>query len=276
MAQQGKEFPRDDSSPYKVAMADTQVSYRAVLVTGASSGIGAALARTFAAPGVFLALAGRDRDRLNDVASRCRSDGAETATAVLDVQDRVAMAVWIAEVDAAHPLDLVVANAGISGGSGGRGESEAQARAIFDVNVTGVLNTVWPAIDAMRKRQRGQIAVMSSIAGFRGLPGAPAYSASKAAVKAYGEALRGWLAADGIRVSVICPGYVESRMTAANDFPMPFLMSAERAARVIRRGLLRNRARIVFPWPLTVAAWLLGALPPAWTDFVVTRLPKKK
>jgi short-subunit dehydrogenase len=128
----------------------------------------------------------------------------------------------------------------------------------------------------MRKRGRGHIAITSSIAGFRGMPGAPAYSASKAAVKAYGEALRGWLAADGVRVSVICPGYVESRMTAGNAFPMPFLMSAERAARIIKRGIEHNRARIVFPWPTATAAWLLGFLPPAWTDPLLTRLPKKE
>jgi short-subunit dehydrogenase len=257
-------------------MMEGPVSFRAVAITGASSGIGAALAEAFAAPGVFLALSGRDRGRLDAVAERCRRAGADVTISVLEVTDRAAMTAWITDLDSAHPFDLVVANAGISGGTGGRGENEEQTRAIFDVNVTGVLNTVWPAIAAMRKRGRGHIAIMSSIAGFRGMPGAPAYSASKAAIKAYGEALRGWLAAEGVRVSVICPGYVESRMTAGNAFPMPFLMSAGRAARIIKRGIERNRARIAFPWPTAAAAWLLGLLPPAWTDPLLTRLPKKE
>ncbi|MCH7832740.1 MAG: SDR family NAD(P)-dependent oxidoreductase, partial [Proteobacteria bacterium] len=192
-----------------------------------------------------------------------------------DVADRDATARWIETADAEHPLDLVIANAGISAGTGGRGESESQARDIFAVNLAGVLNTVWPAITAMRGRGRGQIAIVSSIAGFRGLPGTPAYSASKAAVKAYGEALRGWLAADGIKVSVVCPGFVRTRMTDENPYPMPFIIDADKAAGIIRRGLERNKARIIFPWPMHLAAWLLGALPPAWTDSLLTRAPKK-
>jgi short-subunit dehydrogenase len=107
------------------------------------------------------------------------------------------------------------------------------------------------------------------------MPSAPAYSASKAAVRGYGEALRGALAPSGIRVSVICPGFVRSRMTDANPFPMPFLMDASRAARIIRRRLERNKARIAFPWPTYFAAWLMGTLPPALTDPLFRKLPRK-
>ncbi len=116
---------------------------------------------------------------------------------------------------------------------------------------------------------------MSSLAAFRGFPGAPAYCASKAAVRVWGEALRGELYGAGIGVSVICPGYVRSSMTAVNDFPMPLLMDAERAARIIRRGLARNRPRIAFPWRLYAAVWLISALPPSLTDPLLRRLPKK-
>lgn len=248
-----------------------------VLMSGASSGIGAALAVAYARNGVRLALGGRDAARLEAVAARCRTLGAEVSATLVDVTDRAATAAWVAASDA----DLVIANAGISAGTGGEGESDAQVRRIFAVNVDGVFNTVHPAIAALRARtpspegRRGQIAIMSSLAGFRGFAGAPAYCASKAAVKVYGEALRPDLGAQGIGLTVICPGYVRSAMTAANDFHMPFLMDAERAAEIIKRGLARDAARIAFPWPMHLAAWLCAALPPSWLDATMRRLPRK-
>lgn len=249
---------------------------KSIAITGASSGIGAALAQAYAKPGVTLALSGRDRARLSTVADGCRAAGAEVIADVLDVARRDAMVEWIAGLDSARPLDLVVANAGISAGTGDiGGEDEAQARDIFAVNLDGVLNTLWPAIDVMRRRRAGQLAIVSSIVGFRGLPGAPAYSASKAAVLAYGDALRVGLAGDGIVVSVICPGFVESRITETNDFPMPFLMPADKAAAIIKRGLARGRARIVFPWPMHVAVRLLQLLPTIIADALLARAPKK-
>ncbi len=246
-----------------------------ILITGASGGIGAALALAYARPGVRLALTGRDQARLAEVAGACREAGAESRTEVLDVRERARLAAWVAEVDRPAPLDLVIANAGISAGTGGGGETEAQARRIIATNFDGVLNTVLPAIACMRPRGRGQVAIMSSLAAFRGFPGAPAYCASKAAVRVWGEALRGALHDTGIGVSVICPGYVRSPMTAVNDFPMPLLMDAERAARIIRRGLARDRPRIAFPWRLYAAVWLISALPPRITDPLLRRLPKK-
>jgi len=248
---------------------------RSILITGASSGIGEALARCYAAPGVTLALGGRDRARLGAVAEACRAAGAAAATRCVEITDAAALATWMAERDAAAALDLVIANAGVSAGTGAGGESEEQARLIFAVNQAGVLNTVLPAIALMRPRGCGQIAIMSSLAGFHGFPGAPAYCASKAAVRVWGEALRGQLAAEGIAVSVICPGFVRSRMTAVNRFPMPFLMEAERAAAIIRRDLACNKARIAFPRRLAAVVWLLSALPPGLTDRALGRLPAK-
>ncbi|MBT5413183.1 MAG: SDR family NAD(P)-dependent oxidoreductase, partial [Rhodospirillaceae bacterium] len=220
-----------------------------ILITGASSGIGAALARCYAAPGLRLALHGRDRDRLDAVAAACAAAGAETTTCASDVTCADRLAEWVAGAFAGSALDLAIANAGISAGTGSGGEDADQTRRIFAVNVDGVFNTVLPAIQRMRAQtprdgRRGQIALMSSLAAFRGFPGAPAYCASKAAVRVWGEALRGSLRTEGIAVSVICPGFVESPMTAVNDFPMPFLMPADWAARIVRRGLARDRARI--------------------------------
>lgn len=248
---------------------------KSILITGASSGIGEALALAYAGPGTTLALSGRDSARLEAVAERCRALGAEVDAETTDVAERERMAAWIAARDAHRPLDLVIANASISGGVSDGG-GEARARQIFDVNVNGVLNTLWPATDAMRVRHAGQLAVVSSVAGFRGMPGSPAYSASKAAVLAYGDALRVALESDGIAVSVICPGFVVSRMTATNKFTMPFLMTAEKAAGIIKRGLSSGKRRIVFPWQMHMAARLLQFLPMALSDAILRRAPVKE
>ncbi len=136
-----------------------------------------------------------------------------------------------------------------------------------------------PALELMVQKTgveaKGQIAIMSSLASFRGFGGAPAYCASKAAIRNYGEGLRNAYAQRGVQVSVICPGFVRSRMTEENDFPMPFLMDAERAARIIRCGLARNRARIAFPWQMYWVAWMVQTLPPGLTDRLLRGLPAK-
>lgn len=250
-------------------------SPRHILITGASSGLGEALALAYASSGVRLALTGRDGVRLERVAFACRERGARVSSAVLDVTDAPALKHWIEAQDEALPLDLAIANAGISAGTGGGHESAEQARRIFATNLDGVVNTVEPAARLMTARGRGQIALMSSLASFRGFPGAPAYCASKAAVRVYGEALRGDLARHGVGVSVICPGYVQTPMTATNRFHMPFLIDAARAAAIMKRGLAHNRARIAFPRRLYALVWLLAALPPCLTDRLLMRLPRK-
>ncbi len=250
-------------------------SPRSILISGASSGIGRALALAYAAPGTTLALGGRDRQRLAGVAEACRARGAAATFTAVDVCRAAATAAWVSAAEAVAPLDLVIANAGISAGTAGGGESAEQTARIFAVNVDGVINTVLPALPAMRARRRGQVAVMSSLAGFAGLPGAPAYCASKAAVRVWGEGLRGLLAPEGIGVSVICPGFVASPMTAVNSFRMPLLMSAERAAGIIVNGLAADRARVAFPWPLHAGVRLLAALPPTLRERLAAILPRK-
>ena len=246
-----------------------------ILITGASSGIGAALAVAYARPGVHLSLGGRNHERLADVAAQVQARGATSATAAVDVRDPDAVAEWVAAADERMPLDLVIANAGVSGGTYGGPESAERTRAIFAVNLDGVLNVALPIIPRMIARKSGQIAIISSLAGYRGFPGAPAYSGSKAAVKAWGEALRADLAPRGVKVNVVMPGFIKTPMTDANGFHMPFLMSAEKAAGIIQRGLAADRARIAFPFPTAFLAWAMSALSPVIADQILGLLPKK-
>jgi len=246
-----------------------------IVITGASSGLGAALAEIYAAPDVIVSLQGRNTERLNAVAERVERQGARTTIKAVDVTNAAGMATWLASCEQLQPIDLLIANAGISAGSGSGFETEAQARAIFATNVTGVLNTLHPVIPMMRERRRGQIAIMSSLAGLVALPGAPAYCASKAAVRHYGEALRRQLRPCGIKVNVICPGFVKTPMTDVNPFPMPFLMSPDRAAAIIKRDLAADRARIAFPWPMAFGVGLVALLPNALVDWAVSRFPDK-
>ena len=252
--------------------------WRHVLVTGASSGLGRALALACAGPGVVLHLSGRDAGRIGAVAEACRAAGATALPRVLDVRDAAAMADWIG---GAGPLDLVIANAGISAGTGGALEPAAQARAVFETNVTGVLNTVLPALAAMAAQPpgpdglRGRIAVIASVAAFVAAPGAPAYCASKAAVQRWAEALDATERARGIRLHAVCPGYIRTAMTARNSFPMPLLMAAEEAARRSLAGIAAGRTRIAYPLPVYWAARVMGALPPGLRAAFFNRLPAK-
>jgi short-subunit dehydrogenase len=238
------------------------------LITGASNGIGSALAESYAAPGNHLALGGRDAVRLSAVAERCRERGATVLETIVDVTDPAAVAAWVEAADRVAPLDLAIANAGVQGGPyrAGRGETREEAERAMRVNFDGVCNTVYPALAAMRPRGRGQIALIASLAGLRGLPYSPGYCASKAAVKAYGEALRSWLQPEGIAVTVVLPGFVETRMSNAVIGPKPLMMSTERAARIIRRGLARGRRQIAFPFSLYLGVQVLRALPAALAD----------
>ena len=193
----------------------------------------------------------------------------------VDAADAAAMETWIAAADARAPLDLVIANAGVGAGTDSGDEPAAQVRKVFSVNIDGVANTVLPIIPAMRTRRKGHIVLMSSLASFMGLAGAPAYSASKAAVRTWGEGLRGWLAPDHVTVSVICPGFVTTRMTAKNAYPMPFLMDCDRATRIMRKGLDRGKGRIAYPTLFYLSILLAASLPLALRDFWINRLPKK-
>lgn len=244
---------------------------RNIMITGASSGIGEAIALHYSAPGIHLFLSGRNAERLDAVAQSCEERGASVNTWVGDVTDEQGIRDWIIESDQQATLHLVIANAGVAlGASEVEGLHEAAVNS-YAVNVNGVFNTVHPALEVMSKRRpypvtNGQVAIMSSVMGYAGMARSPAYSSSKAAMKSYGQALRGAFRAMGIGVSVICPGYVASRLTDANSSPMPFIIPADQAADIIARGLARNKARITFPWQVVVIARVVMNLPNILAD----------
>lgn len=248
---------------------------KTILITGASSGLGKALSLEYAKAGNILFLSGRNEKNLKEVADLCQVKSATVFTKIIDVKDKEKMAKWILEIGQEYHLDLVIANAGISAGTADGVESEKQISEIFATNIDGVLNTINPTIKIMQKQKSGQIATISSLAGFRGLPSSPAYSASKAAVRVYAEGLRGSLAKIGIKVNSVCPGYVQTPMTDKNNFPMPFLMDAKKAARIIRIGLEKNKSRIAFPFPLYFLVWLMTLISTKITDPIFARLPGK-
>lgn len=236
---------------------------RNVLITGASSGIGRALALRYAQEGGVLGLLGRDRQRLEDVAAECRSIGARVQTGLIDVRDRGGIANWIVAFDREAPVDLVVANAGVMAGTPPAGEIEPpdEAHALIETNMLGVLNTVQPLIPIMVARGSGQIVIMSSLAAFVPLPDCPSYSASKSAVLSYGLSLRALLATRGVGVSVVCPGYVTTPMMLLESGFKPFEMAPDTAADLVYRAVQRNRAVIAFPFLLALVTRFAGLCP---------------
>lgn len=255
---------------------DKAVRESGVLITGASSGIGEAVAIECARRGAkTLFLCGRDEGRLASVAESCRSAGAECVKAdKVDVTDADAVGRWMRECDAECPLAVVFANAG----RGTAKESSENVRATFNLNVGGVVNTVLPAIELFRAHgpdKHAQIVITASIAGYAPLPPCPSYAATKACVKSWGLSLRGFLRPENIRVNVVCPGFVRSRLTDRNTCPMPMFMEAGDAARTIVSRVRRDIGLIAFPWPMRLAVWFLSVLPWRLAAAIGRVLPEK-
>lgn len=246
--------------------------YRAIAITGASSGLGAALALSYAGPQTALGLIGRNRERLAATEAACRAAGATVEAAAIDVREADALATWLAAFDRTHPVELLIANAGVSGGPDpdSPGEPAETTRKQIDINLVGAVNTIAPLLPAMCARGRGRIVAVASVAAYRGLPYSPGYCASKAGLRAYAEALRPSVARYGVGVTVVCPGFFSSPMTDRWQGPTPFLASGERAARSVKRGIDRGRARVAFPWPL-VFGMRFCDLAPAWIGDAILR-----
>ncbi|MTI16950.1 SDR family NAD(P)-dependent oxidoreductase [Rhodobacteraceae bacterium RKSG542] len=238
---------------------------KSVVITGSGRGIGRDLAISFAKEGTKLLLIGRNLEALAETGELCQQLGADCEIQAIDVRDQHVMEEALFRFNRVSAVDLVIANAGVSNGLGvdRSKEDEDAVRALLDINVQGVVNTVSPLLEQMKQRGRGQIALVSSLAGIRALPDMPSYSASKAAIAAYGIALRGWLKPFGVDVCVIYPGFVTSDMTARHSGLKPFEISSERAAAIISRGLARRRPSIAFPKALTVSLWLQNFFLPA-------------
>ncbi len=245
-----------------------------VFLTGASSGIGAALARHYARSGAAVGLCARRLDQLQAVASGL---DAPSACYRADVTDAAAMQAAAADfLRRFGAPDIVVANAGISSGTLTEEAGDGEAfRRIMEVNVLGLVNTFQPFIAPLRQRGRGTLVGIASVAGFRGLPGGGAYSASKAAAIAYLESLRVELRGAGIAVVTLCPGYIATPMTAGNPYRMPFLLDADEAARRFARAIAAKRRLAVIPWQMAAVSVLLRRIPPWLYDRLFAKAPRK-
>ena len=233
-----------------------------ILITGASSGIGAALARHYAQTDTSLILVGRNLERLEEVARACRAKGAAVEACRLDTRDRDAAVTMVRSADAHQPLDLVIANAAVNGGNQkGEVETEETAFETADINYTGSLNIVLPTLTLMLRRGRGQIVLVSSLAAYAPLQDAPAYSGAKAALVAHGLALRQKVGPRGVKVNVVAPGYVKTPMGGELKGWRPLEMSAEEAAAHIVKGIAKDRDVIAFPLVLAALARTVLLLP---------------
>jgi len=251
-----------------------QTGHRCVLITGATGAIGSALANEYATRDTHLILHGRNLAVLEQVAESCRAQGAQVTLSNIELGDETALANWLDELCTHHLPDIVIANAGKNTHPPQAGELEPwpDVQALLDINLSAPIAMAHHLVPAMRARGSGQLVFISSLAAWHGLPSTPTYSASKAGIKAYGEALRGLLAPCGIGVTVVMPGYVTSPMCNAMPGPKPFEWPPERAAKVIIRGIRANRARVSFPFPLNFGTWWLAVLPAGVSQWLIKRL----
>lgn len=251
-------------------MASSQGSLKAakpedgcVWITGASSGIGRALALKLAKEGWRVAATARSEDKLAELRSEASAFPGQILSFPGDVTDAAAMSGLAADIEAnLAPLAVVIANAGVYLPQDGLNGDPQEWRKTIEVNLTGTVNVVLPAIEVMKARRKGQIAIVSSSAGYSGLPTSAAYGATKAGLINMAEALKFDLDRAGIAIQVVCPGFVDTPATAGNPFPMPDLITVDRAAEEIAAGLQRPRQfEIFFPRGFVTQLKLLRLLP---------------
>ena len=235
---------------------------RVVWLTGASSGIGAAVARELARRGAVLALTARRQEALESLRRELAASGQQVGVYAGDVCDLVAMKSIVSQIEATlGPLDIVIANAGICKYGDPLKFDSADYLEVLETNFAGALHTIEAALPGMLGRKCGHLVGVASLAGYRGLPRAAAYGASKSALIHFLESIRFHLQRVGISVSIVNPGFVKTPMTDQNDFPMPFLISPERAAIYLCDGIARGRKEISFPPPFNWLLKLMRVLP---------------
>ena len=242
-----------------------------ILITGASSGIGEALAKRYANADSRLLLLARNTEKLERVAKACEQKEAIVIIHSINITETEALQTLVTSIDAEFPIDLVICNAGVTSVLDDKGNAESWSTIchVIDTNLYGVLATLNPLISELKKRKRGQIAIVSSLAAYYGMPITPVYCASKSALKGYGESLRGWLKQNGIKVSMIYPGFVKSDLSDKFTSDKPFMISPEKAADIIYTGIKKNKASISFPFPLNFGIWILSVLPSSLAGWIM-------
>jgi short-subunit dehydrogenase len=255
----------------------TTPPYRRALVTGATSGIGRALALWLAGRGIVVVAAGRRVDRLEELRGEAARAGGVIEPLALDVSDAPAVHERVAEIDSRHgDLDLVVANAGAGELTSARHFDWEACERILRVNVLGAAATVTAALPGMLARGRGHLAAIASIAAVRGMPRSAAYGASKAFLRSFMESLRIDLSTTPIKTTCVFPGFVKSEMTAGNKFAMPFVLETDEAAASIGRGIFAQKAELWFPWQMALATRALGLLPSSlWVHLARKMAPRR-
>jgi short-subunit dehydrogenase len=256
----------------------TQNKTQNVIITGASSGIGESLAKHYAKSGAQLGLIARRADLLQRLQTEIVAMGAPKPF-VYDLDVRNSAALKLAANDFVARVgtpDIVIANAGVSRGTLTDIEDDLIAfQEVFDINVMGMVNTFHAFLGAMQNAKNGTLVGIASVAGFRGIPGGGAYSASKAAAIKYCESLRVELRGSGVSVVTICPGYIRTPMTAVNKFKMPFLISVDDAAIRFARAIAAKTSFTVIPWTMGIAARVLRMVPNWLYDRVFSHMPRK-
>ncbi len=262
-------------------MPNNYKSKKNIIITGGSSGIGQAVLLEYAHRGIDKTayICGRNETRLQESKENLQKTQTECNAQVIDVSNSDTTRTWLKQCFEQHEIDVVIVNAGISGGTGTKADKISDfyqaEQNIIDINVQGALNTLYPALEYFEKQGHGHIVVVGSQAGYFPMPSAPAYASSKGFVMQYLLSLAPILKTKNIQASVIVPGFVESRITDQNNFPMPFFMSADKAARIIVDGLEKKRLIISFPWPMHFLMSFLQLLPNALIRNIFDQLPQK-
>lgn len=245
---------------------------KSVLITGATGAIGGALARLYAANEMTLVLLGQNEIILRELEEICSKKGARVITKAMDIRHIEEYKNWLQKIAEDESIDLAIINAGVNTHckvNNSYLEPWDEVAALVDINILAVMAAVHAILPSMLQRKKGQIALMSSLAAFIGLPATPSYSASKAAIKAYGEALDCKLRHSSIAISVIMPGYVSSKMCHDMPGPKPFLWPPEKAAMKIKKALDAKKRRLSFPFPLNLGTWSLAILPPGLSQWLL-------